>query len=125
MKRSAATLILVLIGYSLIAPVVFADSGPAVPPCCRKSGKHHCAMKIAGDQNDSSAPAVKNDRTTCPLYPRAGVTPASGKMVAARVAFLFFASVVSHPTAHPQAEALYRILFNRACPKRGPPALQS
>jgi hypothetical protein len=49
---------------------------------------------------------------------------ASG-IAAATPAQVVFAAIVSHPAAHAQTEARYRISFSRAWQKRGPPALLS
>ena len=48
MRRLAASLLLFLLFAGLALPMVLAqDSG--VPACCRRSGKHHCAMLPQGD----------------------------------------------------------------------------
>src|SRR5450759_4439460 len=48
MRRLAASLLLVLLLAELALPMLLArESG--VPACCRRSGKHHCAMLPQGD----------------------------------------------------------------------------
>jgi hypothetical protein len=48
MRRLAASLLLVLMFAGLALPMLLArESG--VPACCRRSGKHHCAMLPQGD----------------------------------------------------------------------------
>ncbi|MFI5115749.1 MAG: hypothetical protein ACHP8B_03525 [Terriglobales bacterium] len=48
MRRLAASLLLVLLLAGLALPLLLGrDSG--VPACCRRSGKHHCAMLPQGD----------------------------------------------------------------------------
>jgi hypothetical protein len=48
MRRLAASLLLVLMFAGLALPMLLArESG--VPACCRRSGKHHCAMLLQGD----------------------------------------------------------------------------
>jgi hypothetical protein len=48
MRRLAASLLLVLLFAGLALPMLLArESG--VPACCRRSGKHHCAMLPQGD----------------------------------------------------------------------------
>ena len=126
MKRSAAALLLALFSFALIAPVVFADSDSKLPPCCRKSGKHHCSMaKMVDLQDDSAGATIKSVQTKCPFFPNGTVVPPASKEARTSPALVFFAAIVSHPTAHEQTEAQYRVAFSRARHKRGPPSLQS
>jgi hypothetical protein len=125
MQRVSATLLLALFGFLLIQPAIFADDPDSkLPACCRKTGKHHCSMtSMAGQQDAPSGTAVKSVRTKCPSYPASGMAPVSGKAGAASPACVFFAAILSHPAAHAQTEARYRVSFSRARHKRGPPSL--
>jgi hypothetical protein len=70
-------------GFSILLVLVFAlgpfaftldlsdDAG--LPPCCRRHGAHHCAMRMAGSTSaaqSESAPAVSAP-LACPHYPGA------------------------------------------------------
>lgn len=115
----------------LIAPMLStgAMAESTLPACCRRGGKHHCAMSAAaramllGATNDS-APRVSALPQQCPYRQRSLVaahlhvfTPASA---AKHTTFLLHA-----PSASAQAECLRRISFDRSRQKRGPPSLLS
>ena len=124
MQRGSAILLLVLFSFLLISPMLTADDDSALPACCRKGGQHHCAMENMGQPNEVSGLTLKSSSAKCPLFPQAGAAPACGHCIAPGAAH-FFAGIVSHPTAHAQIEAQYRVSFSRAWQKRGPPALLS
>lgn len=44
MRRFLASLLLVLISFSLVSPVLAATAKPDLPACCLRNGKHHCMM---------------------------------------------------------------------------------
>ena len=48
MRRLAASLLLLLLLRGLALPMLLAREA-GVPACCRRSGKHHCAMLPQGD----------------------------------------------------------------------------
>jgi hypothetical protein len=54
MRRAIAISLMMLFSWTLIAPFYARDSGANLPACCRKNGKHHCAMhtidQLAGNQ---------------------------------------------------------------------------
>jgi hypothetical protein len=122
MQRGSATLLLALFSIFVIEPAIFADDPDSkLPACCRKSGKHHCSMSA----ETLSGIAVTSVRTKCSSFPGSGMAPVSGKASAASPADVFFAAILSHPAAHAQTEARYRVSFNRSRHKRGPPSLLS
>jgi hypothetical protein len=42
-RRILASLLVVLVGFSLIPAAAFASNAESkVPACCRRDGKHHC-----------------------------------------------------------------------------------
>jgi hypothetical protein len=125
MQRVSAILLLVFVSFSLIAPSVRPDAGSKLPPCCRKNGQHHCSMDPAVHDEQASATAIQSVSAKCPLFPNGGAAPASGVAGVPRPAVLFFAAIASHPTAHAQTEAQFRVSFSRTRQKRGPPTLLS
>lgn len=58
----------------------------------------------------------------CAQFPGANSLPTSFESGTVRAVQATFAAIVSHPTAHAQTEARYRISFSRSSQKRGPPS---
>jgi hypothetical protein len=49
MYRLSAILLSAFFSFSLISPAVFAaDPDASLPACCRRDGKHHCAVPADG-----------------------------------------------------------------------------
>lgn len=115
MQRACATLLLALFSFLLGAPVLFADADANLPACCRRLGRHHCAMP----SEQTSAPAVKS--APCSFFPSVTSTP-----VPTSVGLVKFAGGVSGP---PTVHAVSRIPVETGLPgatrdlhpKRGPP----
>jgi len=92
-----------------------------LPACCRRDGKHHCAMSMAeqsgllSDRSSFSSPLDK-----CPHCPAAILSAHHPvDFVPSRQAI--YAALVSHPALAVQAECKRRISLDRARSKRGPP----
>ena len=104
----------------LLTPVWMPGAAEAgLPLCCRRSGKHHCAMLEMGQRQGHGISVVAE---RCPYSPAvapvlhlASYAPPSDAAV--------FAELVSHPAVHAQTDARYRVAFDRARQKRGPPAV--
>jgi hypothetical protein len=123
MRRALASLLLAVFSFPLIAPAMFADAESQLPECCRRGGKHHCAMTM-----DEAAPAsgvtFRSIPQRCPLY--CGALSAPGDYVAVlKSSGAVFGALVSHPAIQLQVEAGYRISFSRSAQKRGPPVILS
>lgn len=119
MRRAIAISLMMLFSWTLIAPISVPDNQASLPACCRKNGKHHCAMRImgllAGSQSGFTTVAEK-----CPCYPlNAGSTNSPQYQV--KPAGTFYAEFVSYPALALQSEALYCISSLRSHQKRGPP----
>jgi hypothetical protein len=118
-RRLLAISLLLLFGLPFTLPLFGASAAESnLPLCCRRDGKHHCAM-IAMDS--SQGPSTRNVSEKCPysIAPPAIVVLHSFKpSTAASV----FAGIARHPAAAPQTEAQRRISFDRSRQKRGPPA---
>jgi len=126
MRRVPAILLVFLFSFSLIGPALFVDDESNLPACCRRGGKHHCAMM---DRDMAPTPpsgvAVDALRTKCPFFSNGGaVLPHSGAAIlaACRTAGVSIVIQIAKPA---QAEAGYRLSFNRSHHKRGPPNLLS
>jgi hypothetical protein len=124
MRRALASLLLAVFSFPLIAPAVFADAEPNLPECCRRNGKHHCAM--TSDEAASNASAIPQlVQQRCPSYPGALSTPAGGSVAVLKGSGAIFGAAVSNPAIQLQIEAGYRLSFSKSTHKRGPPLVLS
>ena len=134
LRRLLSILLFGAILLPLIAPMlsIGAMAQSALPACCRRGGKHQCAMSVAerarmaGEQDSVASKAVrfKMPLERCPYRQRslAAVhlqTFAPGAILANRK------YVLRVPSAAAQAECLRRISFDRSRQKRGPPVFHS
>jgi hypothetical protein len=120
LRRFSAILLLLLFGLSLLSPLFGSDGEANLPACCRRAGKHHCAMP-AGSGAPDSGPALRG-KGRCPSYPSGfgvgtvqtviGVAPASAS------AFMPTAEFASCNSF--ELRVLSSLRF-RAHGKRGPP----
>lgn len=119
MRRTIAISLLMLFSWGLIAPVLAPDSEANLPACCRRNGKHHCAMRIMAVL-DNSQRGFTTITDKCPCYPAsASVVHSSTFKPEARDAV--YAEARHHLARAPQTEALYRVSLLRSHQKRGPP----
>jgi hypothetical protein len=123
MRRALATFLLAVFSFPLIAPALSAGAESNLPECCRRGGKHHCAMMM--DQAPATGASLRPIQPRCPLYPGAPATPARQLVAVLKSSCTIFDAVVSHPAIHVRTEAGYRISFGRSSQKRGPPVVLS
>jgi hypothetical protein len=121
MQRFIAILLLVMLTFLLSEPLFAFSSATegAIPACCRRDGMHHCALRKTMEMTQPGH-QVSTITAKCPYCPWATV-PAQGNFSVLRDGGIFYASVLSHPAIATQAEAGFRISFDRAGQKRGPP----
>ena len=122
MRRALALILLAGFSFPLIAPLF--TSGPddaALPACCRRNGKHHCAM-FAEVEN---SPRYQTVSGRCPYSPFSGVALMAPHAFAAHTEALTVTRAAGPAAVVREAEAGHRISFNRSRQKRGPPALLS
>jgi hypothetical protein len=62
-------LLLVLVGCSLISPVLVAKVRPDVPACCKRNGAHQCAMKHTAAPSNSDGTDVGVTSSNCSEFP--------------------------------------------------------
>jgi hypothetical protein len=121
-RRTSALLLLAIFSFSLIGPAVLAsDPESNLPACCRRNGKHRCAM---GTQTGSSSERSVQSGA-CPSFPSIRAIPAAANTGLPKASPAVFAPVVNCPASHPQTEPLLRIWFSLAGQKRGPPLSRS
>jgi hypothetical protein len=109
-----------IFGFSPIVPALFAGDNSNLPACCRRLGRHHCAMLPV------QLPVGVALSGVCDQYGRSSTVLAPPGY--ARAAFFSTSRTVSGAAAcrHAAAEqsrALHRISFSRSRQKRGPPSL--
>ena len=126
LRRVSAVALLLLFSTSLIPVALFADSESNLPACCRRHGKHGCAMAGMMDmQSESNTSAGVKPRTVCHSFPKGDLAPAAAKIYGVPPSARLVTVIVVHLTLSERADTLYRISFSRTCQKRGPPALLS
>lgn len=124
MRRAWAVGLVVLFSYLLIVPA-FA-SGPdesQLPACCRRNGKHHCAMQETETALGNIPSRFVTVSEKCPYAPLSRCT-----LMLPHSCALTAHSTVSNPGRGPAArvraaEAGYRISADRTRQKRGPPGV--
>lgn len=118
-RRLLAISLLLFCGLPLALPF-FGESAveASVPICCRRDGKHHCAMA------SMNSPQGLSTRTVSEKCPYSIASPAILvlRTFTPSTAATVFAGIAQHPAASPQTEAQRRISFDRTRQKRGPPA---
>jgi hypothetical protein len=118
----AAALLLVFAGNTAL-PALFADPESNLPACCRRDGKHHCAMMdMAGMDQDDGGSYWKSTPQKCAQFPKTGASLCTGK-IGPRRASEIGPIVSSLPTIAAQTEVLYHVSHSRSRDKRGPPSL--
>lgn len=120
-RRALAISMLLLFSFSLISPLFASDAAEAsLPACCRRGGKHHCALSVEALSQHGKSISVIAEK--CPFTP---AVPAvmHFSAIAPPTDGAVFAGLVSHPAVHAQTSAQYRISFDRSRQKRGPPNL--
>jgi hypothetical protein len=120
MRRGIAIVLTMLFSWLLILPALGGSTDLTVPACCRKNGKHHCMMRMAELSN--SGTVITTIAEKCPCGPQATVASHT-RFCTPSVSQAVFAGLIRHPAVSPQTEASYRISYDRARQKRGPPSL--
>jgi hypothetical protein len=121
MRRVPAALLLLALSLPLIAPLfAFGADESELPACCRRNGKHHCAMNMATMALASVPSRYLVVSEKCPYSPFSHA-PLMLPHVFFRPATAFIERAACLADIVREAEAGYRISADRARPKRGPP----
>jgi hypothetical protein len=75
-RHLGASFLLVLMGFALVAPMLTVGQRTALPMCCRRDGKHHCAMSTPTTPGDPISMRVK--APICPYRTQYGVPVSPG-----------------------------------------------
>ena len=111
-------LLVALFGFAPISPLVLAsDANSRLPACCRRGGKHSCAMTAS---QPPASPGESVQAARCRFFPPAQAIP-PGRTVSLRVSRAVFAGLVSHSASRSQAETVYRDFYSRSAQERAPP----
>ncbi|MGB8260077.1 MAG: hypothetical protein WCE75_06990 [Terracidiphilus sp.] len=120
MRRAIAFSLLILFSWTLMAPLFASHPEASLPPCCRRHGKHHCAMMALALRN-GSGPAFTQLSERCPCRPAANAA-SNGASWQHETPALLFAGLCRQPLAVERTLALFRISLQRSHLKRGPPS---
>jgi hypothetical protein len=121
MRRIVAVALLAIFGLlPLIAAALPADTESTLPACCRRHGAHHCAMS---DDSARSRGGTELHSARCSAFPSFKAFQITRTAAAVGGLQRNSAAITYHPVAHSASEILYRISYNRAGQKRGPPSL--
>jgi len=125
LQKLLAMLMLVLFGGFYAAPLVqgrSSDPESTLPACCRRHGRHQCAMMDQAMKSTSSGGSqIGSTPQHCPFYPHSTTAPVVRSHAGLAPSSAFFANVLSHPAVQPQTRAVYRLSLDRSRQKRGPP----
>lgn len=122
MRRAPAALLLLVLSLPLITPLFASGVDESqLPACCRRNGKHHCAM-AASEATLGGIPAgTVVIAEKCPYSPF-GCPQLMLPHVFLRSSMGLSARPASISRIAGEAEAGWRISTDRARHKRGPPA---
>jgi hypothetical protein len=118
-----ASALLLILACDTTLPALLAGPDANLPACCRRDGKHHCAMmEMLEKPQENAGPSWKTAAKKCPLFPRGTVAFVADSSTPPPVAG--FAGLLSGaPIVKAQTEVLFHISHSRTRQKRGPPSL--
>ena len=118
MRRSISLALLLLFGLLPLTPLFAPDSEANLPACCRRSGKHHCAMRMAGVALGGRT-GFNTVSEKCPCYPIGVIVAHSTANPEIRRQIL--PAITSHLTSVALPKIHYRLWLDRSHRDRGPP----
>lgn len=118
MRRAMALLLVLFFSSLLMAPLFASDPDANLPPCCRRHGKHHCAMRTA--QQQDGRPRFTSVREKCPCFP-AGTCASHSPQFQPESGRWFHPAALSAGSIARHTDAGFRLAFSLSHPKRGPP----
>jgi len=119
LRRFLAALLLTLIVSPTIGLLFASEPESSLPTCCRRNGKHHCAMMMRFDS--SSGPSLAP--APCPCFPNVKLIPANRTPFLTPAPQAFFTGLIPRLNLRRCTASLGRQSFSRGHHKRGPPAL--
>ena len=122
MRRLAALWLLMALAVPAVLPLLALPSSPSesqLPSCCRRDGKHHCAM-TAMLERESQETSVRRQPASCP-YRSHTFTLFHGFAIYLPASPAFHAVLVQHLTVRPHPNVSLLLAETRSHLKRGPP----
>jgi hypothetical protein len=118
MRRVLASLLLVLIGLSLVSPVLASAAKSDVPACCLRNGKHHCEMgaEISATQGKPGLHA------NCPFRTQGSFLAANNQRLLAASRSAFHVAVLPVSAVDSLSEHLPHLRQTATHDTRGPPS---
>ena len=118
--RKLLAILLLAVFILPLAPALLAATAPAessLPACCRRTGLHHCSMRMAPSSGQPTLQAH------CPFQQSSPFFAHSLSPLLIITLGLFASLLLAHPAGIPQTESRLRIARERSRHKRGPPAV--
>ena len=129
MQRSIAIFLVLFFSIGPLAALSPASEDAALPPCCRRNGKHHCAMYMAmmaaRTPIPSGAQPIARAPSHCPYYPQHPAVWWSTPAHALAAAPIGLPELLAQPHTPAAARAAARLTQIRTRASRGPPASAS
>jgi hypothetical protein len=123
--RAVSAVLLAFFLLPVLIPFFNPGSESTVPACCRRIGKHHCAMSAHFQQSvlsASSEPVVGAVTPFCPYHSRL-LMPLVSRVLFVPSAPIFSVPAVSHPALGHETILLAPLFEFRSPLQRGPPSL--
>jgi hypothetical protein len=73
MRRGLSLFLILFFGFGPLATALASSDESRLPPCCRRHGKHHCAMMMQMEAQAASGKPGFTAPMHCPLFPGYGV----------------------------------------------------
>jgi hypothetical protein len=122
LKRVSAILLLTLFSLTLISPALFGDTESNLPACCRRDGKHHCALASMANLRLSavSGPAFQSGEI-CPYLPGLFLGKSTLDPFVAAISLAIVSLLVYSAAAWSDSKQFVHAMRIRSHQKRGPP----
>lgn len=117
MRRILAAMLVLLFGFTPIAPAFAVNGDSQLPACCRRTGQHHCLMMSAS--GDSGQTQLQNAPSHCPLFPHLAIVGHTSFFVPG--AGGVYGAMMHYPGLSALTETAHHASLCRGHQKRGPP----
>ncbi|MBV9498749.1 MAG: hypothetical protein JO138_05210 [Acidobacteriaceae bacterium] len=121
-QRLLAILLLFAFTFPLMPLPAITRTDSSLPACCRKNGKHKCALKDAA-LRQGSAPAIAGVEERCPARPAFFTRVTSSHALLFEPSPLHSGPVLIQTVPPARTDALGTLPVSGSHQKRGPPVL--
>ena len=126
MRRGISILFVLFFSLGPLAALSPASEDAYLPPCCRRNGKHHCAMYMAMMAARTVIPPgatpIATSPSHCPYYPHQLPPPWGTPPLALIAAPAGLPKLLAQRHSPPAGRAAARLAQIRTRAGRGPPA---